>query len=237
MKIVVIFYYIQISEKDEENFNMNTALQTLEMIENLKNASASEIANELGIRQSTFSNRANHLISKSLITRTSQGKEKHYSLTESGRLFLKRNNEKNTCSSIDSRLMKTLEMLIKQSFDNAYRIIDIFFEEPICSFATHYIQGDFEINPLDPLVADSYRNLMEYIYISVTEKYTKEQFFTYLIITGNYSHEVKGFIYYIANKYNEFIKSNMGTRSSISNCSTPLQEFSFCVTAKNNSQE
>lgn len=102
---------------------MEIILETLQAIDMLENAQASVIADKLNISPSTFSNRIKKLLKKSLVKQTSKGKEKWYSLTETGKHLLGERKDDNEKADNFGDILKKL---LSKSFDDTYQLIDIF---------------------------------------------------------------------------------------------------------------
>ena len=179
---------------------MEIILETLQAIDMLENAQASVIADKLNISPSTFSNRIKKLLKKSLVKQTSKGKEKWYSLTETGKHLL---GERKTDNEKVDNFGDILKMLLSKSFDDTYQLIDIFFEKPPCYIAKYGIFENLEFDPEDPLVADFYRSLIRLIYSASYQKLDKKMFSDFLNSSGNYSYDIKFVIFFIANIYSE----------------------------------
>ncbi len=173
--------------------------ETLEMIASLGEASSTVIARSLNIKRNALTGRTNSLSQKSLIQYRRHGKEKLFSITDSGRklLFERKNPDK----PAESELVSVLERLLRNSFDGAYLFIDIFFEKPLCSLTDYNMQNSLKITHRDPLFTELCCELLEFICSASEKNYTKEQFSAHLFSMGVNSNEMKGFIYYIANKY------------------------------------
>lgn len=175
------------------------AWETLEMINSLGEASSTVIAKNLDIKRNALTGRTNSLSQKSLIKYRRHGKEKLFSITDSGRkLLLER---KSPDKPAESKLVSVLERLLGNSFDGAYLFIDIFFEKPLCSLTNYSTQDSLKIAYRDPLFTELCCELLEFICFACDNNYTKEQFSAHLFSMGVNSNEMKGFIYYIANRY------------------------------------
>lgn len=180
---------------------MDTELETLKIIDTLQNACASDIAKSLGITPTAFSNRVNKLKKKQLITYTKCGKEKRYSLTDSGKALIM-GDSREPSAGAPAVLMDILEISLKESFDDTYHFSDLFF---MYSLPALSLQGDFKTE-FRFLLKKLYNNLNDYVCIAHEQNYDKTQFISHLLSTGNYSNETKGLVYYIAEKYQEFRK-------------------------------
>ena len=179
----------------------NTTLQTLAAIEKLGETSAADLAAYLKISPSALSNRTRRLLTENLIQRSRYGKEARFYLTDSGKLHLNSNKTASHNPPLNAQLMFKLERLLEKSFDDIYHLIDLFFERPMLSTITDYSQkNSYSFSEICELYCD----LFSYIHQAILQQYTSKQFIDHLIITGEYSHELKGVIYYIANKYNNF---------------------------------
>lgn len=179
----------------------NTTLQTLAAIEKLGDISAADLATHLKISPAGLSNRTRKLFEEKLIQKRRYGKEARFYLTDLGKLYLNNSKAESHNPPLNAQLMLKLEQLLEKSFDDTYQLIDLFFERPMLSIITDYSQKNFygfsEIFEL-------YLDLFNYIHQAIIQQYTSKQFFDHLIMAGEYSHELKGLLYYIANKYNTF---------------------------------
>lgn len=188
-------------------------IQTLCAISELGNSPAGEIAKYLNITRNNLSNRLSLLKDESLIEGTHSGKFILYSLTDKGKEYLEKKNRTNSEVSVQTKLITSLEIFLKKSFDDAYLFLDLFFEKPFPALSCYYMQNSNDWTSLK----DLYNNLEIYIRIAIKERYDKTQFFSHLISTTHCSNETKGLVYYIAEKYDNFQNKEVFMHEAVPN--------------------